>query len=70
VSYLPKNTGFEGDNFSYTVVYEIKGNTILYHFSCKLNTLLLKPADFELWNKMLKQMRAGFKEVVVLKNIK
>jgi hypothetical protein len=70
VSYLPGNTGFEGGDFSYSITYEIKGNTVMYHFSFTLGTLLLKPSSFSLWNKMIIQMRSDFKEVVVLKNMK
>lgn len=67
VNYLPKNSTFDGSDFSYSISYEIKGDTIMYHFSMKTNVLLLKPSSFPTWNKMIKQMRSDYKEVVVLK---
>ncbi len=67
VSYLPKNSSYGDDTFSYSITYEIKGNTIVYHFTSRTNTMLLKPSAFQSWNKMIKQMRSDFKEVVVLK---
>ncbi len=67
VNYTPKNTKFVSDLFLYSINYELNGGNIVYQFSMKINTLHLKPADFGNWNKMLKQMRSDFKEVVVLK---
>ena len=45
----------------------MKGNQIFYCFTSNEDTLLLKHEFFDLWNKMLKQMRSDFKEVIVLK---
>ncbi len=67
VSYLPKNSSFNNDIFNYSITYETKGNTIVYHYYAIVKTLLLKPSSFAEWNKMIKQMRTDFKEVVVLK---
>ena len=70
VTYLPKNTEFDGGDYSYAIAYEIKGNTVIYHFSLSLDTLRLKSQEFSKWNNMIKQMRSDFKEVLVLKNHK
>ncbi|MEI6124434.1 MAG: DUF3857 domain-containing protein [Bacteroidota bacterium] len=67
VSYIPNNTKFENEKFSYSISYETKGNQIIYHFSSKTNILLLKPFQFADWNKMLKQLRSDFKESIALK---
>jgi len=67
VSYLPKNTSYTNDDFSYSITYEIKGNTVIYHYTTKATTMLLKPPVFESWNKMVRQMRTDYKEVVELK---
>ncbi len=67
VSFLPKNSRFDNKDFYYHINYEIKGNKILYHLYFNTDTMVLKPSQFPLWNKMLKQMRSDYKEAVVLK---
>ena len=69
-SYLPGNSKFENDKFSYEINYKIENKKIVYNLRVKLNTLLLNKDSFESWNKMLKQIKADYKEVVVLKQIK
>lgn len=66
VSYLPESSKFEKDNIIYDVHYEIKDNKIVYYYNIKIDAYVLKPNNFENWNKLLKQMRSDFKNTIVL----
>ncbi len=69
VSYLPKNSQYDGGDFGYSIKYRIDDNVIYVHQSVEINTLLLKTEQFESWNKMIKGLFSTYKESVVLEKI-
>jgi len=56
VSYMPENSSFKDNNFGYDIKYAQKDNTVVSEKSVYVNTLMIKPADFPEWNKMIKQL--------------
>ena len=70
IDYLPENSQFNSDEFSYAITYEQIGSVITYRLNVRLNHLLLKKEKFEEWNKMIKSLNRSYKEVIVLKDKK
>jgi len=67
IDYLPKNRKFEHELFNYTIDYKQEKDQVIYKQRLVLNHLLLEKEDFESWNKMIKSLNRGYKEVIVLK---
>ena len=66
VSYLPPNSSFSDPMFGFNIYYQVKDSTIIYRSSIYVNTLLLNPADFVRWNKMIHQLTKAYNETITL----
>jgi hypothetical protein len=67
VTNLPPNAAFSNPEFSFEVKYEQKNNQIVIHNKLTLNTILLKKANFNDWNKMIVALTDSYNEVISLK---
>ena len=70
ISYIPGNSSFEDDEFSYSLTYREEKGRVIYDLKIITNTFLLKKDKFEKWNDMIKDIRAAYKEVLTLKSTK
>jgi len=66
VSYLPEHSNFKNDDFGFDINYTVKDNKIVNEKSVYINTLMVKPKDFDPWNKMIKQLSKAYNETVTL----
>jgi transglutaminase-like putative cysteine protease len=66
VKYLPKNFSLDNDYIKADIVYEVKNNTIFLNLSLKQKKLLLDKPDFELWNKMIKDLKNNYADTLIL----
>lgn len=66
VKYLPKNFSLDNDYLKVDFVYEVKNNKILLHSQLKQKKLLLDKADFELWNKSIKELKNNYTDTLIL----
>lgn len=71
VAYLPENVDLKQDGFGASINYSQSGQDII----CKqriyldLTELELKPAQFESWNKFIKQLNKAYKESITFKKL-
>ena len=66
VKYLPKNFSLDNDYVKADIVYEVKNDTIFLNLSLKQKKLLLDKPDFELWNKMIKDLKNNYADTLIL----
>lgn len=66
VKYLPKNFSLDNDYIKADIVYEVKNNTIFLNLRLKQKKLLLDKPDFELWNKMIKDLKNNYADTLIL----
>jgi transglutaminase-like putative cysteine protease len=67
ISYVPAPASFKDDRFSFDFQYTQAGNTITLTQKIYSNTLMLKKSDFEAWNKMIRELKKAYSELVILK---
>lgn len=66
VKYLPKNLNLDNDYIKADFVYEVKNNKIILNLQLKQKKLLLDKADFELWNKTIKELKNNYSDTLIL----
>jgi transglutaminase-like putative cysteine protease len=66
VKYLPKNFSLDNDYIKADIVYEVKNNTIFLNLRLKQKKLLLDKPDFEIWNKMIKDLKNNYADTLIL----
>ncbi len=66
VKYLPKNFSLDNDYIKADIVYEVKSDTIFLNLSLKQKKLMLDKPDFELWNKMIKDLKNNYADTLIL----
>ena len=66
VKYLPKNFSLDNDYIKADIVYEVKNDTIFLNLSLKQKKLMLDKPDFELWNKMIKDLKNNYAYTLIL----
>jgi hypothetical protein len=69
ITYLPENVSFNNSKFGFDVTYIQEKNRIIMKRKFWFNELLLYKADFENWNKCIKQLNKAYKEVLTLNKI-
>jgi hypothetical protein len=67
VNYLPENTSYENDLFSFDIQYSQDQNKVTLQKEITINHLILKKEQFEKWNEMIELLDDAYKESVVLK---
>ncbi|MGL4598136.1 MAG: DUF3857 domain-containing protein [Bacteroidia bacterium] len=67
VGYLPPNASYNGTDFGFTISYKQIGNRIYCERNIYINTLLVKPEQFETWNKFIKLLGKAYTETVIIK---
>jgi hypothetical protein len=70
VSYLPEKVTYQHPLFNFEVWYEKKSNSIVYHKKININTMEIKPENFNDWNEMVRKLNKAYKESITLKKIK
>jgi uncharacterized protein related to proFAR isomerase len=66
VKYLPKNSSLDNNYIKADFVYEIKNNKIFLTLQLKQKKLMLDKADFELWNKTIKDLKNNYSDTLIL----
>jgi len=66
VKYLPKNFSLDNNYLKADFVYEVKNNKIILNLQLKQKKLLLDKADFELWNKSIKDLKNNYSDTLIL----
>jgi hypothetical protein len=69
VGYVPPNATFKSDLFSFNIEYSQRGMNVIQTKRIIINTLMVKKKDFENWNKMIKEFKKAYSEVLILKKI-
>lgn len=67
VDYLPENSHFGNEYFSYSLSYSILNNKVSLTSIIELNFLMLEVDQFEEWNTMIEQLAEAYSEVLILK---
>ncbi len=63
---LPHNVSFDNDLMKYNAEYSLNENKLMLNFSLETKKLVIAPADFELWNKSIKNLNSIYNETIVL----
>jgi transglutaminase-like putative cysteine protease len=66
VSSLPANSSYSDPMFGFNINYQLTGNSIIYRSYVYINTLMINPADFDRWNKMIRQLSKAYNATVTL----
>ena len=66
ITYLPTNTSFNGNEFSYSLDYKPMDDKLILEQKIIMNTLKITPDKFEEWNKMIKSLLSAYRESVVM----
>ena len=66
VSYKPADYSAENSMVKCKITYEIKNNTIIAAQEVQVKKLMIYPADFAEWNRIMVQSQAQYKESVSL----
>jgi hypothetical protein len=69
VGYMPENAIFKNDLFGFEIQYQQTGKVITQTKKIMLNTLMIKKDDFGYWNKMVKELKKAYSEILILKKI-
>jgi Transglutaminase-like superfamily len=67
ISYVPVASSFKDERFGFDFQYSQAGNTITLTQKIYSNILMLKKSDFDAWNKMIKELKKAYSEIVILK---
>jgi len=67
ISYVPAAASFKDERFGFDFQYSRAGNTITLTQKTYSNILMLKKSDFEAWNKMIRELKKAYSEIVILK---
>lgn len=65
--YLPENVSFENDLLKYDINYQKQQTQIVVNYNITTKKTFIHPADFELWNKSLQQLKQHLSENLILK---
>ncbi len=66
-TYVPENTRFTDPRFGFDIRYVTEKNRIILTKTITFNTLMLTPADFDAWNRMIKKLSMAYNESIILK---
>ena len=66
ISTLPVNLNLQNSILDINITYKQTGNKLVYHKLLKIKQTILKKAEFDLWNKQIKELTEKYKEQVVL----
>lgn len=69
VTFIPENTQYTGEDFGFSINYNITDDRIIVHQNVEINTLQLQTEKFDSWNKMIKGLYSAYKESIVLGEI-
>lgn len=65
-TYVPQNFSFDNDVFSLKITYETKNNSIIAYQEIVNKLIMVKPSQFNEWNRALKAVMPQYKEAIVL----
>jgi hypothetical protein len=70
LGYKPPDAAYKGEKFGFDIRYTEKDGKLYEDKTVYINTLMIRPADFEEWNKMVKQLSKAYNETISLKRSK
>ena len=65
---VPKDISYEGQDFSFTILYKKEGQRLLLDKTITINHLVLKKEKFADWNAMIDKLSKAYSEVVIIKD--
>ena len=68
LAYVPENTYFKGVGFGFQIVYKKQESKIILKKNIYIDTLMIEEPQFREWNRMIKELKQAYKEVVIIKN--
>ncbi len=68
LAYVPENTYFKGVGFGFQIVYKRQESKIILKKNIYIDTLMIEEPQFREWNRMIKELKQAYKEVVIIKN--
>ncbi len=69
VTYIPKNSSYEGNDFIFSMNYHKEKNSIVLDNEYTLNFLILLENRIPEWNDMIKKLNKNYRKTLVLKKI-
>ncbi len=69
-SHIPDNSNFVDDKFSYSMDYKVTSNNIIFDLQTYSVDLIMKPENFDRWNKLSEKFRRDARKNLVLKKQK
>ncbi|NJK96876.1 MAG: hypothetical protein HC905_19925 [Bacteroidales bacterium] len=70
IAYLPKSNSASSDHLSYTITYKVENNSVIQTKEISKDFLLLYPAGFANWNKVVESLSQSYRDVLIFKKIK
>lgn len=67
ISFLPADCSFSNPDFGFTIHYSLHGDSVMEEQQVYMNTLMIEPAEFDLWNKMIRKLTKAYNETVTLR---
>jgi len=69
VGHLPKGENHSYPKYGLKTQYQKDGNRLIYDFELVINTLLIKPDEFEQWNTFMEQLNRIYQQSIVIKQL-
>jgi len=66
VAHLPESLDIPGDDFSFRINYELKGDKIVYNKALKIADGVVSRGQFDSWNNAIKALTRSYADQIVL----
>lgn len=66
LTFMPKSNSYKNEVWGYTMAYKQEGNNVILSQQFDNDHLLLNPAQFEQWNKVLENLYQHYKQTIVI----
>ena len=68
-TYVPQNFSIDTDAFNFKITYELKNNSIIAYQELTNKLLMIKPSQFNEWNRAIRAVMPNYKEAIVLEKL-
>lgn len=66
VKYMPKAINFDNEEFNFSISCVDNGNSVRYIKSLKIKTGYISKKNFDVWNKLIKELTDHYKEHIII----
>ena len=70
IEYVPTNSKFDQGAYHFSIAYAVSGKNITLTKKISIDELVTEKKDFDTWNKMIKELKKAYSEVVIIKKVK